>query len=93
MENKKIDWMITLVPLVLIVLMCVLFFIYPSSSNEVLNKIRFVVGDRFGIFYLILGLGIFLFSLFFTIIFIQKLEIDILNQIQFLFYLLLELDP
>ena len=63
-ERKKIDWMITLVPLTLIVLLCVLFFCMPERSNEVVEKIRFFLGDTFGTYYLLIGLGIFLLSIF-----------------------------
>lgn len=63
-ERSKIDWLITLLPLGIIIVLCVLFFCMPQQSNEVLSRIRFVLGDTFGSYYLIIGLGIFLFSLY-----------------------------
>lgn len=63
-KEKKIDWMITLVPLALIVGLCILFFFFPEQSNVVLSKIRFFFGDTFGTYYLIIGLGIFVLSLY-----------------------------
>lgn len=63
-SDKKIDWMITLVPLGVVVALCVLFFFLPEQSNAVLSQIRFFFGDTFGTYYLIIGLGIFLLSLF-----------------------------
>lgn len=63
-EKSQIDWMITLVPLGIIAALCVLFFFLPEQSNRVLNQIRFVLGDTFGTYYLIIGLGIFLLSIF-----------------------------
>ncbi|MGO5353689.1 BCCT family transporter [Faecalicoccus sp. LCP19S3_E3] len=63
-RNSKIDWIITLVPLFFIVGLSILFFFLPQQSNAVLSQIRFVLGDSFGIYYLIIGLGIFLLSLF-----------------------------
>ena len=48
-KNKKIDWMITLLPLAIIVGLSVLFFFMPEQSNEVLSQIRFFFGDTFGI--------------------------------------------
>ena len=60
MEKRKIDWMITLLPLGIIIVLCVLFFFLPEKSNEVLSQIRFMLGDTFGTYYLIIGLGIFL---------------------------------
>ncbi len=63
-EGGRIDWIITLLPLGIIVVLCVLFFCMPQQSNEVLSRIRFVLGDTFGSYYLIIGLGIFLLSIY-----------------------------
>ena len=63
-EHGKIDWMITLVPLAIVIALCVLFFFAPEQSNAVLSKIRFFFGDTFGTYYLVIGLGIFILSLY-----------------------------
>lgn len=63
-SDKRIDWMITLVPLALVVGLCVVFFFMPEQSNQILSQIRFFFGDTFGTYYLLIGLGIFLLSLF-----------------------------
>lgn len=63
-EKKKIDWVITLVPLAIIIALSVLFFFLPEQSNTVLGKIRFFFGDTLGTYYLIIGLGIFVLSLY-----------------------------
>ena len=63
-ERKKIDWVITLVPLGIIIALCILFFAMPEQSNAVLSQIRFFFGDTLGSFYLIVGLGIFLLSIY-----------------------------
>lgn len=63
-EKKKIDWVITLVPLAIIIALSVLFFFLPEQSNTVLGKIRFFFGDTLGTYYLIIGLGVFIISLF-----------------------------
>lgn len=63
-EKNRIDWMITLVPLGIVVAMSVLFFLLPEQSNAVISQIRYVLGDTFGSYYLIIGLGIFLISLY-----------------------------
>ncbi len=63
-ECKKIDWMITLLPLVLIVGLCFVFFSMPKQSNEILGRIRFFFGDTLGTYYLIIGLGVFLVSIY-----------------------------
>lgn len=64
MENKKIDWMITLLPLTIIVALCLVFFLAPEQSNIIISQIRFVLGDTFGVYYLVIGLGVFLVSIY-----------------------------
>ncbi len=64
MENKKIDWMITLLPLTIIVALCLVFFLAPEQSNNIISQIRFVLGDTFGVYYLVIGLGVFLISIY-----------------------------
>lgn len=63
-EGKKIDWMITIVPLALIVGLCVMFLIIPEQSNVILGQVRFFFGDTFGVYYLIIGVVLFGFSLY-----------------------------
>ena len=63
-EHAKIDWMITLVPLAIVIALCVLFFLAPEQSNAVLSQIRFFLDDTFGTYYLVIGLGIFILSLY-----------------------------
>lgn len=63
-ERGKIDWMITLLPLTIIIALCILFFFAPEQSNAVLSQVRFFFGDTFGTYYLVIGLGIFILSLY-----------------------------
>lgn len=63
-EKGRIDWMITLVPLVLVVALCIIFFVMPEQSSAMLSQIRFLFGDTFGSYYLIIGLGIFIVSIY-----------------------------
>lgn len=60
----KLDWMITLLPFGAILALSVLFFFWPEQSNAALSQIRYFFGDVFGSYYLVIGLGIFLLSLF-----------------------------
>ena len=48
-EKKKIDWMITLLPLGIVIALSILFFFAPEASNVVLSQIRFLLGDTFGV--------------------------------------------
>lgn len=63
MKSKKIDWIITLVPIISIVGLAVVFFFLPEESNIVLSNIRFFLGDTLGTYYLIIGIGVFILSL------------------------------
>lgn len=63
-KKNQIDWMITLVPLALVIVLCFVFFFLPEESNVVLGRIRFFFGDTFGVYYLIIGLGVFLISIY-----------------------------
>lgn len=58
--------MITVVPLVSVVGLAVLFFLMPEKSNDVLGRIRFFFGDTLGTYYLVIGLGVFLLSIYFA---------------------------
>jgi len=66
-EHKRIDWMITLLPLAIVVGLSILFFFQPEQSNAVLSQVRFFFGDVFGTYYLIIGLGVFLLSIFLSV--------------------------
>lgn len=60
----KILFKTVLVPLAIVIALCVLFFFLPEQSNAVLSQIRFFFGDTFGTYYLVIGLGIFILSLY-----------------------------
>lgn len=64
MERKKIDWAITLIPLGCILALSALFIALPEQSNEALSAVRFLFGDTLGVYYLVIGLGVFLLSLY-----------------------------
>ena len=63
MKNSKIDWIITFVPILAIVVLCLLFTILPNKSNVILGKIRFFFGDTLGIYYILIGVGVLIVSL------------------------------
>lgn len=63
-NKSNIDWMITIVPLALIVGLSILFFIMPEQSNNVISQIRFLLGDTLGSYYLLIGLGMFLLTIY-----------------------------
>ena len=63
-EKRRIDWMITLVPFILIMGVAGLLFAFPEQSNSVISQIRFFFGDTVGIYYLIMGVGVLAVSVF-----------------------------
>lgn len=61
---KQLDWITTVIPFACILLLCAVFFVNPDGSGSVLASIRYFLGDELGSCYLIMGLGIFLCSLY-----------------------------
>lgn len=64
LNGRRIDWMITLVPFILIMGLSLLLFIFPESSNDIISKVRFFFGDTLGIYYIVLGIAVLGVSLF-----------------------------
>lgn len=59
-ESKRIDWLVTIIPVVIIIGLTIVFITLPDQSNEALGKVRFFFGDKMGFFYIIIGV-VFLF--------------------------------
>ena len=57
--RTMIDWMTTLLPLVGVVLLCVVFVMFPEQSVIVLQTVRGFLGDECGIYYAVIGTGNF----------------------------------
>lgn len=62
--KKKIDWFSMIVPLVGIVVLGALFMILPDESSIILQSIRGFLGDDGGIYYTLLGVGIFVCTMY-----------------------------
>ncbi len=62
--RKQLDWITTVIPFVCILLLCILFVVFPDSSGNVISSIRYFLGDELGSCYLLIGLGMFLCSLY-----------------------------
>lgn len=63
MEKRRIDPATTIIPFAIILALCVFFVIEPTSSTNALTAIRAFLGDTFSTYYLLIGLGIFVVSL------------------------------
>lgn len=61
---NNIDPFTTLVPFFIILICCIFFILKPDESAEAIGKIRSFLGDDMGIYYLVIGLGIFITSIY-----------------------------
>ena len=66
-DNSRIDWMITLVPFILIMGLAVYLFIFPEQANAVISQVRFFFGDTVGLYYLVIGLATLIVSIFLSV--------------------------
>ena len=63
-SKSRIDWVITLVPFLLIVGLAVFLFVFPQQANGAIAQVRFFFGDTLGSYYLLMGIGVLVISLF-----------------------------
>ncbi|MCD8221058.1 MAG: BCCT family transporter [Clostridiales bacterium] len=61
---QRLDLVTTLLPFFCIAALCATFVLYPASSSAIIENIRFFIGNELGSYYLIIGLGFFLCSLY-----------------------------
>ena len=54
---KNVDWVLTLVPLGIILSLFLVFMFFPSASKEVVQFLRDIFVGELGFFYMIFGLG------------------------------------
>ncbi len=62
--RKQIAWNTTLIPLFAILSLFIIFVSCPDASKNVLGNIRNFLGNEMGLYYLVIGLGFFLCSLY-----------------------------
>lgn len=62
--SKEIDWFSMIVPLVLVVAICIWIFLSPRQSEIVIQTVRGFFSDDLGIIYAVVGLGMFLCTMF-----------------------------
>lgn len=60
---KRIDPATTLIPFIAILLLCIMFVVRPEESTNTLTTVRSFLGDTFGTYYLAIGLGVLIVSL------------------------------
>lgn len=60
MKESKINWLITIVPLALIICISAILIMFPIESGNVLTVLRNFFVNDLGFFYILLGLGVLL---------------------------------
>ena len=63
-SKEKIDWVTITIPLIIIVALCIVFFLFPQRSVEVTDLIRGFLGDNLGSYYILMGVGALVISMF-----------------------------
>jgi len=61
---RRVDPATTFVPFAIILILCAFFVLRPESSTAVIGAIRSFLGDDLGLYYLIIGLGVLIVSLY-----------------------------
>lgn len=79
----KIDWMTTFLPFVCVAVLCALFMAIPDESKRVLESIRKFIGDDCGIYYAILGVGVFWLSMWIAFSKYGKVRLGKMNKPQY----------
>lgn len=62
--GKRIDWIVTLIPLLCISILFTIFVLNPVKSRLVLDAIRGFIGDECGLYYALLGIGVLVCSIY-----------------------------
>ncbi|WP_080663072.1 BCCT family transporter [Treponema pedis] len=57
-KNKEIDWLITAVPLTVIIAVAFFLLKLPDSSMKIVDSLWYVFVNKFGFFYMLLGIGL-----------------------------------
>ena len=81
--KNRLDWVTTIIPFVTILALCSLFMIFPDASSQVLGSVRFFLGDQFGGYYLLLGLGALICSLYMAFSRYGKIKLGNLEKPQY----------
>ena len=63
-KTTTIDWFITIVPFLCILTLCLTFIFAPEKSANVLSALRSFFGDTLGSVYILIGLGMFIISIY-----------------------------
>jgi BCCT family betaine/carnitine transporter len=62
-EKSSIDWGITVLPLIIVVIISALLMLFPKQAEGTLSFLRNIFVNKMGFFYIILGIGVLMLSI------------------------------
>ncbi len=63
-ERRKLDWSVMLLPLGIVLILCAFLMGFPAQSKLIIESLRRFVSQYFGWYYIVIGLGFFLLSMY-----------------------------
>ena len=81
--SGRIDWATTFIPFVGVVALCALFMLIPDGSKVVLEQTRKFIGDDCGIYYAVLGVGVFWLTIWVAFSKYGKIKLGHLDKPQY----------
>ncbi|MGL5433924.1 MAG: BCCT family transporter [Lachnospiraceae bacterium] len=79
----ELDLITTLLPFFCICALCLMFVLYPDQSSAILESIRYFLGDQLGSYYLVIGLGIFICSIYLSFSRYGKIKLGDIEKPQY----------
>lgn len=81
--SKRIDWATTIIPFIGVAILSLLFFLIPDGSKYVLEHIRKFIGDDCGLYFALLGVGVFSLSIWVAFSKYGKIRLGSLSKPQY----------
>ena len=82
-NNNRIDWLKVLIPLAGMLVLCLLFIFFPEGSKHGFENLRRFVGDDCGLYYAVLGVGVFVLSIWLAFSKFGKIKLGALDKPQY----------
>lgn len=82
-KRQEIDWLITLVPLGIILSLFIVLMIFPLPSGSAIQYLRTIFVEKLGFFYMLFGLGVFLLSIWLAFSHIGNIKLGDIEKPRF----------
>jgi BCCT family betaine/carnitine transporter len=60
---ERLDWVLMFIPAAIVIVLCMVFMVLPERAGSIIEMLRVFLGDTFGFYYMLLGLGILVLTL------------------------------